>query len=55
MPTIPPVVRKYAKAVVAVAGAVLAVANVVAGGGDAVQVIVAVLTALGVRQVPNAR
>ena len=54
MPTVPPVVRKYAKFVVAIGGAVLAVANVVAGGGDVLQVVIAALTALGVHRVPNA-
>jgi hypothetical protein len=53
MPQVPAVVQKYAKAVVAIGGAVLTVVNVIAGGGDVPQIIVAVITALGVLQVKN--
>lgn len=45
--------RPYAKAVVAVAGAVVTVGNIILGGGDVTQIVIALLTALGVHQVAN--
>lgn len=53
-------IKKYAKGVVAVAGAVAVVANAVANGdlndaGDWYEVIVAALVAAGVIAIPNKR
>ena len=46
-------IRPYAKAVVAVGGVVLAVANAIAAGGDVQSIVIAALTALGVYRVKN--
>lgn len=46
-------IRPYSKAVVAVLGVVAQVLNVVAGGGSTPEIVLALLTALGVHQISN--